>query len=1049
MDDIRAEFKQPGSLYRGKPFWAWNGKLEKDELLRQIDVMRQMGFGGFFMHSRTGLETPYLQDEWFALIRACCEKARALGMEAWLYDEDRWPSGAAGGLVTKDERYRAQRLVMRVMPAGEFSWPAGQLAAFLARIEDQQAFQVERLPQGQIPAAGETRQVLAFSVMAQPPSSWYNGQSYLDTLSHEAVRKFIEITHEEYRKRSGDFFGTVAPGIFTDEPQHEITVCRMTADQEVYFTPWTGSFPETFQRRYGYDLLDHLPAVFFDIDGQPANPARHHYHDCRTFLFTDAFARQIGQWCEQNKILMTGHVNCESPLMSQAAIVGSAMRFYEHMHAPGIDILTATHAPMKEGPEHDTAVQCASVARQMGRRWIMSELYGCVGWDFSFEGFKAVGDWQAALGVNLRVPHLAWYTMAGEAKRDYPACINYQSPWWRQYRLVEDYFARVGAVLSRGAAVRDLLVVHPLESGWQQLKVKWNERADARAVEQVLERTRAWLLEEHIDFDYGDEEMLSRLARVETDPEGTPRLIVGQAHYKVMLIPPLVTVRTSTLDLARRFAEAGGKVIWAGEAARYVDGQPSPEAQRLRKQVFAIPWTRNALAGAAEPARRLHIRTDKGREETAVLYMLREENGDRRLFICNTDRTKPRPKMEIILKGPHEGVVEEWDPQAGAIHQVPARRNGEQVTIETDLPASGSRLFVFADKPSPTAAPRPVWKVTRTEKLAGPREYSLSEPNVAVLDYARFRLGGKEWQERREILKIDQAVRAALGIAPRGGDMVQPWARTPAPGQKPAVKVELEFAFAVEHLPASAVLLALETPARFNIRLNGSPISTLEDTGWWVDKAIRLLPLDAALLKVGHNTINLEIDYTADDGLETIFLLGHFGVRVSQTEPATSTVPALTKLPPKLGMSNWVGQGLPFYAGAVSFHYPLQIKPAAGERVFVEAPAWAGACLRVLLNGREAGLLGWPPYELDITDYLQPGANRLTLAVIGHRRNAFGPLHLKLPHAPEWTGPAQFITQGDLWMDEYKLVPCGLLKPPRISYRSNSEVGSLNFNLEP
>src|SRR5690625_4665748 len=86
-------YLEPTNEYRGKPFWSWNGKLEKDELLRQIHVFKEMGFGGFFMHSRTGLATEYLGDEWFDLINVCAEEAEKLGMEAWLYDEDRWPSG--------------------------------------------------------------------------------------------------------------------------------------------------------------------------------------------------------------------------------------------------------------------------------------------------------------------------------------------------------------------------------------------------------------------------------------------------------------------------------------------------------------------------------------------------------------------------------------------------------------------------------------------------------------------------------------------------------------------------------------------------------------------------------------------------------------------------------------------------------------------------------------------------------------------------------------------------------------------------------------------
>lgn len=60
IEDREQLFENPAGEYRGRPFWAWNGKLTEEELLRQIDIFGQMGFSGFFMHSRTGLETEYL-----------------------------------------------------------------------------------------------------------------------------------------------------------------------------------------------------------------------------------------------------------------------------------------------------------------------------------------------------------------------------------------------------------------------------------------------------------------------------------------------------------------------------------------------------------------------------------------------------------------------------------------------------------------------------------------------------------------------------------------------------------------------------------------------------------------------------------------------------------------------------------------------------------------------------------------------------------------------------------------------------------------------------
>jgi len=113
-----ALFERPTSEYRGAPFWAWNGRLEKNQLLWQLAVFQEMGFGGAHLHVRVGLETPYLGDEFMAMVRACTTECERLGLKAWLYDEDRWPSGAAGGLVTRDPRYRLAHLLFTPRPYG-------------------------------------------------------------------------------------------------------------------------------------------------------------------------------------------------------------------------------------------------------------------------------------------------------------------------------------------------------------------------------------------------------------------------------------------------------------------------------------------------------------------------------------------------------------------------------------------------------------------------------------------------------------------------------------------------------------------------------------------------------------------------------------------------------------------------------------------------------------------------------------------------------------------------------------------------------------------
>ena len=109
----KKEFLNPSAIYRPAPFWSWNDRLDGNELERQIDEMTRKGWGGYFMHSRVGLVTGYLSDEWMEMIRTCTKKARETGTYAWLYDEDKWPSGFAGGEVPEmDESYRSRALVL-------------------------------------------------------------------------------------------------------------------------------------------------------------------------------------------------------------------------------------------------------------------------------------------------------------------------------------------------------------------------------------------------------------------------------------------------------------------------------------------------------------------------------------------------------------------------------------------------------------------------------------------------------------------------------------------------------------------------------------------------------------------------------------------------------------------------------------------------------------------------------------------------------------------------------------------------------------------------
>lgn len=1046
---LKKTFANPSSLYRAKPFWAWNGKLEEGELRRQIRSMRQAGLGGFFMHSRVGLATPYLSREWFDLVGACIDEARKLKMEAWLYDEDRWPSGAAGGLVTRHPQYRMRSLVVQKVPALKAIPKDWRVVAVFAATPGEGAMvrNVQRMDASRASAPGKGRSLYVFHEVLDRPSDWYNGFTYLDTLNPAAVRAFIRATHEAYRRRVGRHFGRVVPGIFTDEPHYFTGDGRPQDLPSEHCIPWTGRLPAVFKQRYGYNLIEHLMETVFDVEGKTVTPARYHFHDCLTHLFVDAFSRQVGAWCGRHRLSFTGHVLAEDTLMSQTGYVGDAMRFYEYMQAPGMDLIT------EHWRVYDTAKQVSSVARQFGRTWRLTETYGCTGWDFPLEGHKTLGDWQAAMGINLRCQHLVWYTMAGQAKRDYPASISDQSPWWDAYAKVENYFARINAVMTRGAEVRDLLVIHPIESMWLLQRKACDKDPAVQALNMLLPRLRDMLLQQHLDFDYGSEDIMARHGRITLGVQG-PELRIGRAAYRAALVPPLTTIRRSTLDLLRRFRKAGGTVVFAGDPPPYVEAQPSRDPINLARACVRMSLTESALASALEPTcRRISIRTPRGREIPSALYLLREDRKAFYLFICNTshsaaqfkrdqyndvmvrDRIQAYPEVQIAGFADCAGAPQEWRPEDGRITEARAHRNpAGQWVMETSLERLASRLFVIPKKSVTGVAPPVPALRERTVRPLKVKAWNiqLSEANGLVLDRPRYRIGGGAWQPPTEILRVDRAARSALGIPFRGGDMVQPWAQKKARERK-TIPVELLYSIHVETVPAGAVELALEHPERFKISLNSRPLDTRQSREWWADRSLRKLSLDAAQLHPGNNELRFLCDYDANSGLELCYLRGDFGVKVQGTQ-ATITPPVKS-----LKIGDWVKQGLAFYAGHVTYRTNVKLPWRKDAHVFLRLPAFRGVGARVFVNDRPAGVLAWPPYETDITALVKsaqsarraPRAVKLGIEILGHRRNSHGPLH----HAekwPIWTGPSEFIATGGKWCEDYQLVPCGLMKPPEL-----------------
>jgi hypothetical protein len=860
------------------------------------------------------------------------------------------------------------------------------------------------------------------------------------------VAAFLDITYEAYREEVGDALGEAIPGIFTDEPN--VFAVEVRSGQRAL--PWTDELPAYFQERRGYDLLDVVPWLFYNGRGERAMQipeesakARHDYWYTISERFTEAYSKQLGEWCEQYDLAFTGHYLCENELGRGILRGGAIMPHYRYQHVPGIDMLT------EQNHEFLTIKQCSSVANQLGRDRVLSETYGCSSWEFTFEGQKWVGDWQYVLGVNLRCQHLALYTLRGCRKRDYPPSFNYNTTWWKYNGVVEDYFARVGYILTQGDAVRDVLLLHPISTAWSMLREGDESVAEVDAYGERLNDFVRALLATHYDFDFGDEQIMAAEASVE---ENT--LAVGEASYKVVVIPPETdTVLESTLDLLESFLEAGGRVIAFEPLPTMVEAEPSKHLangwETLREKAgsdLVILSKVSELQNALETAlpRRISLQNVHVQEAAPLLYMQRQFDGRFAYFIFNGDRDNGYD-IDVSLQG--SGRVEEWDPLTGETRGIPAEETDGALSFETHFGPAGSRLYVVDPEGERTESAeeakersfRQMRRVTDAYLIGPECTFTRTDPNLLTLDMCQYRVENREailpgnvrstfhmegddaWSETQEVWRAQSEVRERLDMRQNyynGLPQRYKWALEPHPND--GAPVALRFTFDVEEIPDDPVYLLVEGASWFDISLNGESVSN-EAVGWYLDRSFHKVALPT--LQKGENVLVLRCAYTNYMELEDCYLLGDFGVSIDR---------AVTAEPDTLHFGDWTTQGYPHYAGSMIYHSIIDYEPEKYKRVRVYLGDYEAVDVAIHVNGELAGHIPWASANgLDITDSLVAGENALEIEVVSSPRNMLGPLHLATGREP-WTDWRSFRRTDETYTPDYVLKPWGLIGQVRV-----------------
>lgn len=1011
FSQLEALFADPPSDYRSAPLWDWNTQITREGIDLHLEKFKEAGIGGVFVHPRPGLITEYLSEEWFELFNYTVQKGKELGMNVWIYDENSYPSGFAGGHVPAE------------MPE---SWNQGSGL----KLEIQEVFQpdsahyeviLKKEAQGftDITATfheeiGEKGPYYLFGKTYPPTSYWYGGFTYVDLLQKGVTEKFMEITMERgYEKYSASDFGQTVKGIFTDEPNLEAAMDRGTLIR------WTPDLWDAFMERWGYDLRVNLPSLVFETGDW--KKVRHDYYELILELFIERWAEPWYWYCEDRGLDWTGHYWEHGWPFPTHGFDEAA--FYIWHQQPGVDMLGNELVPRGMGGQfgNTRAVrELASAANQGGHLRTLSETYGGGGWEMNFAAYKQLADWQGVLGVNFVNQHLSYFTLRGVRKFDYPPSFTYHEPWWDNYSLLGDYIGRISLAGSSGEQFNEILVLQPNTTAWMYFSRKLkNPNMDTI---QKRFKTFVWQLERnHYEYDLGSEHVIKSLGSVSGN-----HLKVGNREYNVVVIPATMeNLDCTTTQLMDEFLAGGGKIVSFASNIPFLDGAKSDAVNDLLRRE---PDQCLFVKDISDPRfKQLFAREDfvikEDDSHSGELYHQRRILEDGQLLMLVNSSADQSAYATIEAQG--KSVIN-LDPVTGVISQIPAESVDNRVSFRVDLPPVGSSIYFISEGNSSL----PFIKTTGSggTPVASNDEVAVfaEQDNILVLNYLNLSSGALE-------LEDSYFMDALLALyESHGFEMGNPWQHkiqyrqdyvdrdTFPDGSGFSASYFFTIGKEIDQLSINEIKAVVEGHELWDVYINGELVQK-EDGSYWIDKDFHYFPV-GKFLKAGENILTLKspkMSLYAE--LMPVYLTGPFLVR-----PLDRGFEITGGKLESLG--SWKEQGYPFYSQKVSYSRHFQIEDPEQEYA-LHLEGWNGTTAEVHVNGEKAGQICWPPHTLNVGHQLKKGDNEITVKVVGSLKNTFG--HFYRTQSSWINGPGDWNQAPEEipGIDQYSLIEYGLFEP--------------------
>jgi hypothetical protein len=862
-EQLAQAFAQPAAAYRPMIFWLWNGDITPEGIEAQVADFAARGAGGLFIHPMgesfrlndfaRGMTPAYLSDEYFALIRHAVQTAQRHGLYAWLYDEGGWPSGTAQGKVVEGHpEFRGQRLHARRLDGMDaHQIPEHAVAALgVPDIGVPVPVELRELSEGMWPFP----ELIVFTV---EPDGYP-----VDVLNPEAVRRFIEVTHERYATEVGEFFGATIPGIFTDETS---LGGRIGGDA----IPWFGGMQELLTEKMGRDARLYLPLLFDPehiglelvrrYSDHEIVAARCEYYDLLTRRFGESYWRQISDWCAAHGLIHTGHVGGEDNLPDHMHF-GHFFRTTGALHIPGVDVIWRQLFPGQDNFPFPRLASSAMKQQACGpdetdSPWgasVLTETNAVYGFGLHYGQMRWLADYQVQHGVNLYAPMASYYTTAAGRLYGTMSHMGPGNPLWPFHGGFAGYIGRLCLLARRTQEEARVAVYYPIESVWS-LDGATEAWESLRHICETLTRRQ-------IAFDFVDADLLQRL---------TPD--VGRGHcgalsYETFIVPTSLALPAAALEKFAELREAAAPVL-------ILDHWPQQSAEMQGVETFAAALARlqeagvePIAAGRLEHELRLLLPDpwlQLAAEEPRLLLTARSL-GDSRLYLLTNDSAEVI-EPELTVQTPEPMMLEGWDLRDGEIvveaelpalerlelPQVMAPYSTLAFVIRPLRPAEGPRISRPADGPQPTAEAREFMRW-----LADPTSRKRRPPHVDVM--AEFHEA-----DRAQVVAQYVVAEGSVRLVPPD-ELPEPYTDTRAPlwdwQEWPlpdfSGEVTYEFAFTVaDELAVRPLLLDLgQVFWAARVELNDEPLGDL----LWSPYALDL----TGRVKIGANLLRVTVANT-------------------------------------------------------------------------------------------------------------------------------------------------------------------------------------------